>query len=337
MIQGGLTMPRILATAILASTILLASCRSTCADLPSRLRKDFAYKRSESYPSALDRAPGDRFMEAPAVLMDYLSAVDATDEYLSRSPSAAEAALFSEYLACLPYPLQDAFSGKVQGIYIIEGFKGSAMADYVFDASGAMFSILILNSAVFSESLDAWVAYRDASCLEPDSTACVSNSLGSGYRGLLYALCHETAHIYDYHRHATPWTEEHLRAISDLRGENEFTRGVWRNYGTPLSAYELPGRRKLSFFGFGDSISAQDLATLSGGLARTPFASAYGSKNWAEDFAETVTWFWLSEKLGLSYAPTLELEAGLITTYNVLDNPLARARWEGLKRNMGMD
>jgi len=61
-------------------------------------------------------------------------------------------------------------------------------------------------------------------------------------------------------------------------------------------------------------------------LAKTPFTSLYGSQSWAEDLAETFTWFYLQEFLGIKYEVGLYVDSKLIFTFSPTENDFARQK-----------
>jgi hypothetical protein len=202
---------------------------------------------------------------------------------------------------------------RLLGVYFIENFAGGGMTDFVFgpgvDAGkDALYFILILNPKVLKLSLSDWVAYRDASPYEADGAGLEMRSSCPGakdYRGLLQTLTHEAAHVYDYVHHVTPFVEPALGRYPErakvAAGDCGFTRGIWESYAKPVPAYAIPWRAETASYGMGPKLPIAVALSQYRALARTPFASFYGSGSWAEDFAEAATWTYLRDKFGIGY------------------------------------
>lgn len=70
-----------------------------------------------------------------------------------------------------------------------------------------------------------------------------------------------------------------------------------------------------------------------GWLSSSPFSSLYGATNWADDFAETLTYYWLNKKLGLDYEVTY-LQNGQETAHFTWSENEAAKRWKPLCREI---
>ncbi len=259
-------------------------------------------KRLSSYAYDLSKPVAERIVDAPDFLLDYLNKMDGVDTYRPHAMTEAERALFSECYGALPSKIRDAFDKHVIGIYVIDGFKGGGMGDWVWrdkDASGGFESILVLNADVFKATLPEWISFRDASPFE--GATGLRSDCGEGLSGLHHALAHEAAHIYDYHAGFTPFVETHLVELTGRRGSEEFSKGVWKDYGTPEASFDFPKRGELRFYGFGTPLPGATARDSYAKLAATPFASLYGSMSWAEDFAETFAWAHLAKAYGVRY------------------------------------
>ena len=55
-------------------------------------------------------------------------------------------------------------------------------------------------------------------------------------------------------------------------------------------------------------------------FARTPFASLYGALSWAEDFAEFVTFYYLSHRLGVDYSVRIIRDGQTILEYEPMSS-----------------
>ena len=177
------------------------------------------------------------------------------------------------------------------------------MSDFVFQADGTMFLILTLNPKILKLSLADWIAYRDSSPYEGDGKGVELRSICTGnYMGLIHTLTHEAAHLYDYAEHATPFAETDLASAAATAATKDFTCGTWTDYSTPVPSYAIPRRSEIASYGLGKRLPISLALVQYAALAKTPFASLYGSGSWAEDFAEAATWKHLENKLGIKYS-----------------------------------
>jgi hypothetical protein len=145
--------------------------------------------------------------------------------------------------------------------------------------------------------------HRDSSPYEDDGKGVELRSVCTGnYKGLIHTLTHEAAHLYDYAEHATPYTEAQLASAAATAATKDFTRGVWTDYSTPVPSYAIPRRSEIASYGLGKRLPLSLAAEQYAALAKTPFASLYGSGSWAEDFAEAAAWTHLANKLGIRYS-----------------------------------
>jgi hypothetical protein len=258
--------------------------------------------------SNFDYDPGRPLMErvgdAPDFVITYLRNMDGKTDYRPYRLTSQERALLSNNLTLLPARMRSVFEGSLVAIYFIENFTGSGMADYVLDRKGRLKTVLYINPATMKNDISKWLTFKENSCFSPDAKASVRVWCGTNHTGLLYILLHEGTHIVDYVDAVTPFVEKSLIGIGRQgKGAGAFIKGVWKNYKTPLKKYDYPGRTEVDFYGLagGPHLALTNAASLYWSVEKTPFASIYGSMNWAEDLAEFVTFYHLVEVLGLPY------------------------------------
>lgn len=296
--------------AALAISLALSGCASSPRQTTAQQVRAIPYKQAAIYatdiPAALARPAPDRIAEAPTTLLEWARKADGMPSYAFYLPSEDERRLFSEYYELLPERFKKAFEERVLGIYFIQDWKGGGMSDFVFAKDGTEYNILILNSKLFSTSLADWIAYRDASPYEDDGKGLsMIVSCTGDYRALIHTLVHESAHIYDYDLHATPFVEPVVAQGDTSPSGKAFTKGVWENYATSEKRYAIPGIDRITFYELGKKLPLSEALDQYRALARTPFASLYGSTCWVEDFAEAAAWTWLKERFGVGYSVRL--------------------------------
>ncbi|MFA6434901.1 MAG: hypothetical protein WCW52_09420 [Elusimicrobiales bacterium] len=87
---------------------------------------------------------------------------------------------------------------------------------------------------------------------------------------------------------------------------------VWDDYSKPAAAGDFPLRDKLTFYGLSDGplLNPEQAPELYVEFSRSPFVSLYGSRNWAEDFAELVTFWMITRQLRQPYMITVTVPGG---------------------------
>lgn len=303
---------------------LPVSCVDEAKDVVRRMREQ-PEKKLESFVVDLGTPLEDRVMETPAVLLEYLKKIDETDTYRAYIPDEAEMKILKEYLGYLPQKIREVLEAKLLGIFFVDTLQGGGMSDFVFDKEGVLYSVLVLNPRILKTSLGEWLRFRDASAFTTDQGVVIASDCGDSYVGLLHTLFHEASHIYDYHRQMTPWVEPGLAALSSVTA-TAFTESAWATYAEPLKTHDFPERKNISFYDFGPRLDGARAASMYVSLGATPFSSLYGSTSWAEDFAESFTWFYLEKRLGIRYETSVVREGIVLARYSPSDNENVRKR-----------
>ncbi|MBU0935731.1 MAG: hypothetical protein KKI09_10480 [Spirochaetes bacterium] len=331
---------------------LLYSCATrqqslTLEDLKQLPERQLAqYIEPFALAGAFPPAVADRFVEAPAQALDYMRRMDDTDRYFSRSPTTGEVSLFMQYYRQLPGQFRSVFEERVAAIYLIEGFMGGGMTDFVFDDNGEMFLILYLNPTIFESTLQQWLEYRDNSSFAAVENTAANAAVGVAtptalslkvscaasdgrqYQGLLHTLVHESVHVYDYITLQTPFIEQLFSDGSRSAASTAFTATVWAKLREPLPEWDFAGRKEISAYGLGPALPMEQAAAMYTALQTRPFASLYGTLSWSEDYAEAFTWFWLKQRYGIDYQVQVLEGSELLAEYSPTQNPLLQKRWE---------
>jgi len=290
------------------------------------------YKGSSFFTSDIDLSTPveDRIQTASADVISWLVAFDMGDTYRPYMPTMNEKRLFAEYVQLLPEAYRRVMREKVIAIFFIDDFEGGGMTMPDFDKKGNMFLILFFNPEILRRSLSEWINIRENSYFNDNAGIDLIIECGGDYYALIHTLMHEASHIYDYYNHVTPFTEPELREKRSP-AKTGFTDAVWENHGQPLMSYDFPYREELYAWGLGPvqrKVLAMDIYR---SLSQTPFASLYGSQNWAEDFAEHSTWYFLEKDLNITYRVRVIKNPGLGNeenfVYEPLSYPLVRERF----------
>lgn len=250
----------------------------------------------------------DRIGPPTKTLLEAYRLMDGRPDYGGYEPSAAEKKMVIKYLRLMPPPVERIFREKCVGLYFVSGFMGNGMASWVADEEGTVYFSIILNPAALTQTLSETLTEREKSCFIPEEGWEVSVDAGEKYKGLAYALFHESAHAMDYMKGVTPFVEpgmpENFRA--PFRGDGGLFTEVWTDYSLPKKGSDYSGRDRITFYGLGGGpkIPAAEAPKLYEGLMKSPFISLYGSRSWAEDLAELAAYGLITGKLGQPYKIT---------------------------------
>ena len=252
----------------------------------------------------------------PDKVVDLYRQIDGRPDYAAYMPTPKEKVLFMKYLRLMPPAVERIFRERCVGLYFVTNLIGNGFTSWVLDENGKMYFTMALNPAAFTQSLSATLTERESSCFIPGNGWKISVDAGSEYKGMAYAVFHEGAHAVDYIIGITPLVDpgipEGFRTKGRLKAEFET---IWAEYGKPLPRYDYKLRDQLTFYGLGGGprIAFKDAAQLYDSLRDSPFISLYGSKAWAEDFAELSAFRLITQKMRQPYKISLFLKGKLKT------------------------
>lgn len=316
----------------IAIVFLLVLSSMSCARVKT-LRENIASvtaKNLKNY-SFDPRSPVlSRIQKVPDYVLRYLKEMDNDSTYSAYAPTEEENVLIADYIGKLPPLHKKVMQERLVGIYFVQNFQGSGMADYLLDEKDDVYTILILNPDVLKNDISGRLTYRENSCFiknSPDFRIEVDS--GEAFKGLMYILLHETTHIVDYIKNYTPYVEEELRELKQIKTRStDFVKGIWTGYSKAVEQYDYMLRDKVTFYGWnkGPKINISDALGLYRQMSDRPFASLYGSQSWAEDFAEFVTFYHLTQKLKQPYEIRYYKGQELIFRYAPMSAPKVMER-----------
>jgi hypothetical protein len=282
----------------------------------------------ESYNGNIDLPIKDRLLDTPSEIIYFLNEFDNVDNQSSFALNDNEKQLFVEYYEILPLTYKNIISEKVLGIYFINNFKGGGMTLPVFNNNGNMYMVLFFNPEILRQNITEWINYRDNSAfLNNRDDISISIECNSSYYALLHTLVHEASHVYDYYNYVTPFTE---RFLEDKRigFPTDFVKDIWNNYDEPNTEYNFANRENIFSYDLGERIDKHFAIEIYQSLKNTPFSSVYGSKTWAEDFAESFTWWYLNKYFDIEYNTEILDGKIILVHYNPLNNELVKKRYK---------
>ena len=286
------------------------------------------FQRMENYNGNISFSIEERILATPEMIINSLNEMDNVITYASYELNDDEKQLFMNYYDFLPLKYKNIIIEKVIGIYFINNFLGGGMTLSVFDNSGNMYMVLFFNPEILHTSISEWINFRDNSVfIDNDNKISLITECANNYYALIHTLVHETSHVYDFYNNVTPFTEEYLKN-DQTKIPTDFIKDVWNDIDEPIEEYNYENRKNISFYGLGEKIDKKNAAMIFTSLKNTPFNSLYGSKTWAEDFAESFTWYYLNEYYDTNYITIIMKDEKPLIIYDPKDNELVKRRYE---------
>jgi len=255
-------------------------------------------------------------------------------------PSGEELEMIAGAIDLLPPLLGQIALESVIEITFVENLGSSGWTDWVVDDQGGLYCVVAFDRQVLSMGLGEWLELRSNTCFNPDSTGItVEINAGAEYTGFLGILLHEMTHAADIILNITPFVEPSIYALNvkyqkGLRASYPFIEGVWDDMSTPVSSFDFALRVSLTFYRPAGSrkLAAADAVLAFEQLEATPFGSLFGSRNWAEDLAEMVMFYHLTQVLDLPYTVTITEKGQPISIHQPMKNEAARARFAHMQK-----
>jgi hypothetical protein len=257
--------------------------------------------------------------------------IEIQGSYVARVGTAKELALIKRYIEILPRSYLDIFEKKLLAVYLVDGFAGAGLTDWVLDHDGRSYYYLIFNSALLTTSLDDWFSLKENSAFEQTPLKPrIRVSTQTDYKALLYGMLHEGAHIVDDELGVTPYVDNVHRAVQGrTQTQTDFTESVWLTQKQAVAGFDFKHRGVLNVYGLFAKkglIPRTEMPVMFAQLKRTPFVSFYSGTSWNEDWAEYSTYHVIEKKLGGKVLVELVNEQGMIDRYVPIESALALKR-----------
>jgi hypothetical protein len=284
-------------------------------------------KSLSSYSFDASRPIVERVADMPDWLLQFLRKMDEAPHYKSYRPSAQEKIAWSEAVNGLPPRMKKILKNRLIAVYFISGLKGNGLTDWVLDSSSHVYTYIALNPAGLRQTLSETLTEREVSVFQ--GIASVSVDAGKGGSGILYSVAHESAHVFDYVVGLTPYT--HHTVARALSRPINVSWDAWSSYERPWWENDFPTRSRLRFYNFRPPELKPDKAPqVYRQFSRSPFASLYGSVNWADDIADLFVFHHITSTLGRPYRIRVGGPNGFETVLEPMSNPVVRQRAEKL-------
>ncbi len=288
--------------------------------------KKLPYKQTAFYGGSFSSELLDKVRDFEGNAKSFLSDFDNCYEYKNHILTDTEKAFFTEYFSCLPEKLRTSFLEHVYAVYFVEGMRYGGLTDFVFDENQKMYCTVYFNIDTFRYTLDEWLELRDNSIFtKTDDANKIKVECSREWKAFLHVLTHETAHVYDYINHVTPYADSFEEG---QRSDSVYYR-YWRDNSHPVKEFDSKLLPKFSFYYFGKQLPFSKASELLRYISKTPFSTLYGAKNWQDDFAETLTFYYFWKAFGLDYRITCVEKGKAKATYSLSQNKNVRV-WDSL-------
>ncbi len=306
---------------LVCAALLAAGCVSAP---PLRERLDaIPAKHLSSYDFDPASPLTERIGNAPEELLDLYADAEGAPLSVHRL-GASKRAEISAILGILPERHQKILQERLIGIYCVDGFAGSGVADYVLGPDDEIYAVVILHPRVFSMTAAELIEFRANSAFRrDDSDNQLEVNLSREVSALAYIILHETTHIVDYVERHTPYVEPGmLELFGRSARETPFTDEVWDDYRELRSSIDFPCQSDLRFYCVGDDLplANRQMESVYRSLSTTPLASLYASFSWAEDFAEYVTFYYLVRVLGMRYEICVKRNGATVFSWEPMES-----------------
>ena len=292
---------------------------------PERIFENYGF----SGKTPVDR----RIKKSPPFVLTYLKNLDGRDDYSDHELTPEELEIIKKSIELLPAGTRRTMEERLLGIYFINNFLGSGFADWVLDKENNFYVFLVFNPVVLKKNISQTITDKEKTCFIPnDPSYEIYLDCGTELSGFYYILLHETAHLVDYVSQVTPYTEEEVKIYKNIiKPSTPFISGVWKTYNKTIEEYTF--RKEVTFYGFhkGPRINISRAPEIYRALSMTPLPTLYGTLNWAEDIAEMLTFYHITEKLKYPFIIKVLKNGKEIYRLEPMKNPHIRKRLRHLE------
>ena len=245
--------------------------------------------------------------------------------------TAAERRELSAAFAALP-PLHRRILGeRLRAVSFLDGMPNTALTSTINpDEPYRLFDITI-RAGVLGENVSEFLTQKERSCFDTTGSSLNVFIEAGTLEAIVYVLLHEATHVVDSSLGISP-NLRHGDRPTDGSPASSFADGVWSERTIVAPQYRDTLLQRVSFRPGGEILAIDRAEAVYAALRRTPFVSLYGSSNWHDDLAESVTWLHLTGKLKQPYR-IVGRDAGRETfVYEPMRSPIVRKRLDQMER-----
>ena len=312
--------------------VLFAFLSVSCFAITKEELLTYPYKHTSFYGGSFSKDLLQKVRPFEGNAATFLKEYDGFDGYKNHALTKEEEAAFVEYFSYLPQTLQNAVRDYVYAIYFVDEMWYGALTDIIFDENGREQCIMFFNADVLYYPLDIWLTYRDNTLFkDTDDNNNVVVECNNNFSAFLHIFIHEAVHVYDFVNNVTPYSYDSTKPADP----NNLFFSVWKDKSTPLKKYRNKKFEKTAYYEFGVKLPISQGKNVIEYLSKSPFCTPYAAKNWMDDFAESVTFYYLQRRFGINYKITWYKNGQPKATYSYKDNPNAHVYDELCKEILG--
>lgn len=232
--------------------------------------------------------------------------------------SLSYASYFESLYDNYPPAMQKMFC-SLNRIFIEKQFFGTAYASSIYDQEGNRNGALIgIRKSVLDESLKltTWSSWKeqlsfggvtDSYTVTSDLPQVVTSSNSTTNDFLYFVITHEFGHLFDFANNLNeqvncPEPSDEDEEPECVMKEGSFGAISWETDRKPKSENEFLNRNGLCFYACeGKTLSKDDVPLLYKSILNTDFISTYGAVQPWDDFAESLAYFTIDQKLQAKY------------------------------------
>jgi len=271
----------------------------------------------------------ERIKPIPEPILKKLKKSDNKKDYTPYMPNQNEIVVISAAFEDLPQLNMKITKERLAAIYFISNFTSAGYSDWLVNEHNEIYAYIVINSSVLKTSIDELLSWKEKSCfINTNSDFEIKISVSPDLKGFMYIILHESCHVVDYVLGITPFTEPGIKSLREIPEETDFTRGIWRSYNQSVIYYKF--RERASFYQT-PRIKISEAENIYKDMSASPFISLYGSLNWAEDLCEFLTFYHLTEKMGMRYKIEIQQNGKTIHSVHPAQRAQVRKRFKSLR------
>ncbi len=265
----------------------------------------------------------------PDFVLRYLKELDGKEDYIPYRPQPTELEAIDREISRLPGLHREILKKRAVGVYFVKNFTGNGFTEWVLDKDDNIYFFMVFNYSVLVQNMNQAVSERIASVFKKDSAWQVEVDISRKESALFYLLLHEGTHGVDYVLRLQEYVDpQSFFFQKKMPMVLDYQKGIWKSYAHPQKDYDFALRDKITFYGLskGPLLEYKETGRLYSGLEKSVFPTLYASLSWAEDLAESLALYHITQKLNLPYNVTIRKNQKIIHHYSLEKHASSMAR-----------
>ena len=287
----------------MSAFVLTAACSTLrpAEKIEASLYTSHPVKKAAFWGNFASKDMTEKIRVAPPEVIDYLVKDNKLQNWpqTPHAPQVVQKEFLNDLnlaLRELPKEVVNGVNRKLAGIVLVENLGGSALTDYVIDASKiSIGGFIALDISAVNRKANDWATWKENSPFKPDSKIRLIAEIekpedNNRKNAIQYILLHELGHVYSIGRtDVAPWrgANEERQTLSNFN----FTALSWtlRDGKTIRSCENVKlCSAKLPYYAEDEKkLSADFIPADYADLVKTGFPTLYAATNPFDDFAES--------------------------------------------------